>query len=154
MSSVWAIIMTVPRFSGHEAVLGRYISDILLQQHSPCLAQFSLLTPKYVPFLGDRGAERPPIITTSSRYNKHFPEARAVITSTPMMAYIIEAVLEDDAEHVYCAHCTQSRVQFCSRRAELQQWELQWLPAMNHLHSLLLPLLIDNLTSTKEKINF
>ena len=113
MSSVWAIIMTVPRFSGHEAVLGRYISDILLQQHSPCLAQFSLLTPKYVPFLGDRGTELPPIITTSSRYNKHFPEARAVITSPLMMAYIIEAVSEDDAEHVYCAHCTQSRVQFC-----------------------------------------
>ena len=52
---------------------------------------------------------------------------------------------------VHTAH--RAECSFVARRAELQQWELQWLPAMNHLHSLL-PLLIDNLTSTREKINF
>ena len=128
----------------------RYSAAATFAMFGPVLASH----PKVRPLPWRQGRGLPPIITTSSRYNKHFPEARAVITSPLMMAYIIEAVSEDDAEHVYCAHCTQSRVQFCSRRAELQQWELQWLPAMNHLHSLLLPLLIDNLTSTREKINF
>ena len=63
----------------------RYSAAATFAMFGPVLASH----PKVRPLPWRQGRGLPPIITTSSRYNKHFPEARAVITSPLLMAYIM-----------------------------------------------------------------